>query len=513
MKKSGAVRTVAIMIAATIFSKLLGVVRQIIFAKHLGDGIYAVAFAAASKVSLSIFDILFSAAILGCFIPFYNGKRLLGEKDAGEFSSAFFTFAVLVTGAASVLGVIFSRRIIFVFAPNLSAEALGLASNLLKIMFPMMIFTAGAFVLVGVLQSHDSFIVPALMSAVSNIFITIALVTVKNIASERGISLLAASYVVGWALQLLTLAIPLARHRLMPKFSIKFKSAGVFSSLGMSPGVIVGAWLLPASSLAANFLSSFVSDSAVAAFDYSLSVWVIASGVLTYGVCNFVFPRLSSIDGNTPDFASEARKSVGAALLLSLPVSAGLALLSENVISLLYLRGSFSPELAVSCGKILAALSLSTPAYCVTEVLCRVFFARKTSKIPMISSLCGIGAFLSCGAVSTFVFSGGAVGIALSYSAGQLASALVLVAFAAINIDGFLKKSDAKSIVFGAVSAAASYAAMRFLSLLISKNPSSLPFSENFIVTALVFLLGCVVYLICIYFSRLLPIGHKHAKK
>lgn len=505
MKKLGAVKTVAAMTAATVLSKLLGAVRQIIFAGRLGDGIYAVAFAAASKVTLSVFDILFSAAILGCFIPFYSEKKQAGEKPAREFSSSFFTLTLVSTASLALLGVIFSRQIIFLSAPKLSAEASVLAARLLRIMFPMMIFTGGAYVLVGLLQSHGSFILPSVMSSVSNLFIIFILLAVKDIASPRGISYLAAGYVIGWMIQLATLAVPLAKKHLLPEFSFGFKSGGAYDALKMSPAVIVGAWLLPVSSLAANFFLSFVSDSSLAAFDYALSVWIIASGVLTFGICNFIFPHLSSLDTEGKDFADVARRGVGAALLVSLPAAAGMFFLSKNMIAVLYQRGSFTPELTGVCGRILSVLSFSAPAFCVSEVCARVFYAKKNAKIPMISSVCGIGTFLASGAISVFALRAGPDGIAYSFVAGQYAAAAALLVCSAVKINGFLVKSDIKKVILGLASVAVSTAAMGICRSLFGKNPANISLFENFIIIALVFSAGCVIYLLCIFLLRLLP--------
>ena len=64
MKKRGAAFTVGIMICATVVSKLLGMLRQRMLAEKLGDGVFAVAFSAASKIPRSGFDIWLSAAIV-----------------------------------------------------------------------------------------------------------------------------------------------------------------------------------------------------------------------------------------------------------------------------------------------------------------------------------------------------------------------------------------------------------------------------------------------------------------
>ena len=94
MKEKRAGFTVGAMICATVVSKLLGMLRQIMLAKRLGGGVYAVAFSAASKIPLSVFDILLSAAIVACFVPFYSDKLRSDVKNARLCSSAFSTLTL-----------------------------------------------------------------------------------------------------------------------------------------------------------------------------------------------------------------------------------------------------------------------------------------------------------------------------------------------------------------------------------------------------------------------------------
>lgn len=513
MKKGRAAFTVGLMIGATVVSKLLGMLRQIMLAKRLGDGVYAVAFSAASKIPLSVFDILLSAAIVACFVPFYSDKLRRDEKNARLFSSSFFTLTVLTSTVIAVLGAAFSRQILSVCAPNLTEEAAVLGAKLLSVMFPMIIFTGVAYVLVGILQSHGSFILPALVSSVSNLAIIIYLAAAKNAESENSMIVLSAIYVISWLIQFLTLAIPLAAKKRFPRPTLHFKESGLSSALKMAPSVMAGAWLLPVCSLLLTFFATFVSDSAVAAFDYSSAIWLMASGVLTYGVCNFILPSLSRIfsGGNDEEFSSYLVKAVIAAFALSLPVSVGLYLLSDNIVCMLYLRGNFGAESAISCGEILRYLAFSVPFFCVYEVLSRGFFARKSAVPPMIASLAGTGTFAACGAVSVFAFDGGMRGIAVSYGIAYVAAAVTLFIFAAVKINGFCGRSLFLSALKIAASGAVGGGVAVLLRGFFKKNAVNLSVFQNFLVCAIVFSGECVVYLICI--SILRRIGRKENDK
>ena len=70
-----AVKTVFVMIVAMVLSKVLGLIRSTLLASHYGTSTAATAFTAASRIPLSFFDMLFSAAILGCFVHVYNSFK------------------------------------------------------------------------------------------------------------------------------------------------------------------------------------------------------------------------------------------------------------------------------------------------------------------------------------------------------------------------------------------------------------------------------------------------------
>ncbi|MGN1095008.1 MAG: murein biosynthesis integral membrane protein MurJ [Eubacteriales bacterium] len=505
IKKSSV--TVFAMIAATLFSKALGMVRSMMTAWTLGDSIEAVAFTAASKIPCAIFDILFSAAIIGCFIPTYNIAKSKGEKEAYEFSSSFLTSALLFSALFSVIGIIFSPQIIYIAAPKISPEAALLASKLLKIMFPMMIFTAGAYTLTGVLQSAGRFILPALISAVSNGFIIIYLIAAKNTFSVYALS---AVFLVSWFLQFLTLALPLAAKRKMPRASFGFGNEYLLSSLKSAPKIMAGSWLAPASLLIASFFSSFVSDTTFVAYDYALNVYTIISGVAVYGVGNFVFPSLSrmSAQKDKEGFSIGTKNAVFSIMLIMIPVFCATFSLANEGITLLYARGNFTEELSLVCASSLKILSLAMPAYAISEIFYRAFYADGKTEIPMYSALASLVVAVISDIILIFVFKSGISGICISFVLSQLTHAIILSVCAKKYFPDIFKAAKIKKILNLALSAALCIASM-----VISEK--FIPFFDGiaisvavFLKIAIVFILGVVVYLLYIFVSGTLPLKY-----
>ena len=265
MKKSGFLRspgfTVAAMIAVTLFSKVLGLLRQMMTASIFAASPEGIAFTAASGIPLAVFDMLFSTAVLGSFLPIYKGKLTSDPKEAESFSSSFLSAVGLVTGIVALLGIVFARPILLFAAPDLDTQTAELAVILLRMMFPAVIFAGAAYTLVGILQSNERFLLPAFVSALSNLVMILYLAFCPKPIERISVFGLAAAYLVSWAVQFLTLAVPLFRQGKFPKPTKNILTCDTKLAAARSLPVMFGSWLIPMTSLIAKSFSSHYMSS------------------------------------------------------------------------------------------------------------------------------------------------------------------------------------------------------------------------------------------------------------
>ena len=518
LKKAGF--TVAAMILATLFSKALGLLRQMLVAGIFAASTEGIAFSAASKIPFAIFDMLFSAAVLGSFLPIYRGHLTKEPARAKSFSASFFSCVAAATALIAVFGVIFAKPILFLTAPSLDAETARLAANLLRIMFPAMIFAGAAYTLVGILQSHERFLLPALVSALSNLVIIGYLALCGRLDGVRAAYGLAVTYLISWVVQFLTLAVPLMRSRRFPRLTTDFRNADLRLSLRRSLPVMFGSWLLPMGTLTANFFSSFIATgAAIVVFENAFAVFSILTGLLTYGVCNYLFPKLAeqAASDDRTRFGATVRAGLFASFAMILPVALASAILADEGIRLLYLRGNFTEELASAAAVSLRMLTLAMPFCCMTELLSRAFYAGGKVKYPMWAALAGIAVnilfcvlFLANGALSVAT-------VAVSNAAGQITAALVLAALAIQTWPELRHDTKPRKALLLALCAALSGGAMLAASTVfrrfLEKKDIKFPAFENFITIGIVFCIGIVVYLLCIMGTRIFSSNKKHTRK
>lgn len=486
------------MMGATLLSKLLGMARSILFSGPYGTGDCATAFTTASRIPLSFFDMLFSAAILGCFIPVYNSFTREREKEADEFACVFLNAVLLLTGALAAVGIIFAESIVSLIAPALNAEVAALAASLLRIMFPMIIFTGGTYTLVGVMQSKGAFILPAMISTISNVGVVLYLLILNGRLGSNGIFGLAIAYTVSWFIQFATLAIPLVRSGFRFKAVFKFRSPEFIKTLKMAPPIMIGSWLAPIGILLGTYFASFLAvPGAISVFDYSYNIYVIIAGTLTYSICNFVFPSLSRLaaEGDETGFNSTVKKGLTTTLFIVIPFMTAVFVLAGEGVSILYQRGEFNELSVKNTASVLRFMALAMPAFVMIELINRVFYAKSKVNIPMLAAIFGVFSNAVFSYILTRHTSIGLACIGIGNAVGQIAAALFLIIALALKIKRIIDRELIITIIKIFISGTVSSAVMICIYRFISNSPFDGNILKNILTCIIVFASGVIAYI------------------
>jgi putative peptidoglycan lipid II flippase len=377
-----------------------------------------------------------------------------------------------------------------------------------------MIFAGAAYTLVGIMQSHDRFLLPSLVSAVSNLILILYLAFCSKPIGMTSAVGFACAYVLSWMAQFLTLAVPLWRKQAFPHLTPTCKTADTVLAVKRALPVMFGSWLIPMISLIAKSFCSFVNPAdiesgaytgaAIVIYENAFSVFAVAAGLLTYGVCNYMFPKLSErfAAGDAQSFARLLQRGFFVSFAMLLPASGALFLLADEIVSVLYLRGGFTEGLAASSGESLKMLALALPSYGMTEFFSRAFYACGKVRYPMLASLSGISvALVACGVlVVTEQISIGTV--SLSVALAQTAAGLLLLIFSRYAFENKkISRSNGKKYVFLLAGNMLCFAAMRFCRDFLRQIFHFSQTFRNFLIITIVFAIGFVVYSIWMLFA------------
>lgn len=384
--------TAAVMAVIVTVSKLLGLVRDRAVAGAYGTSEISQAYEIASRLPIIIFDLVIGGVVTAAFIPTFSALLVKKDRsDAMKFANSYVNLILLVTSAIAAVGVIFSGPLVRFLAPDASEAVLASASNLTKIMFPMIIFTGLAFSFVGILQSLGEFRIPALISLVSNSIMVLYLYTLNSVFGVIG---LAVSMLLGWASQAFVQIPKLRALGYRHSLRLDLRSPEIRRALFSALPILIGTWTQPfCSTVNTRYASALNGGRAISALSYSNKLYVIIVGIFSFVATNLLFPYMSR--ANAAGRRDEARRmtavSVKLLVFIIAPIAVGIAVLAEPFCALIYQHGEFTAADTALTAEALRCYAVGMVFMAVNEVLVKMFFADSRTVIPMISSLVSIG--------------------------------------------------------------------------------------------------------------------------
>lgn len=377
-------RTGAVMIAVTLVVKILGLLRDILIAGAYGTGLYSVAYETASRLPLTLFDLVIGGVVTASFIPVYvkiRGEE--GKDEADRYAGGYFFFVLTIAVVISALGILLSSPLVRLLAPDVSEETSVIAAGLSRVMFPMIVFCGAAFCFVGFLQANGNYIIPVLISVVSNAIIILYVVSLNDVFGILG---LAISVLGGWFMQAACQLPPVMklgfsfRPRLLSKKHLS-------DTLKLAVPVLISSWAIPICAVVnTRFASSVAAGRAISAFSYAYKIELVAAGVFSFVAVNLIFPVMAekNADRNEQDrFMSSSARLL---LMLVIPAAVGLFILAPEFVSVLYEHGAFDAEDTAITSAALRGFAVGIPFFALFEIITKFFVARRQAVYPLIAS-------------------------------------------------------------------------------------------------------------------------------
>jgi len=472
-------------------------VRDMLLGHTFATGMAANAFLTASRIPRNFFDAIFASAISASFIPVFNEYlEKDGREEAFRLSSAFITLMTLLTAALSALGMLFAEPVTALLADGFDAETAAMCARLLRILFPMMLFTGLAFSLVGILQSLGEFNIPALLSTASNAVIILYYIFFVD---RFGVVGLAVAFLLGWAAQVLIQAPPL--RRLGYRYHVTLKHEGLHKIFLLAGPVLVSTWIQPLNLTIATRYASHITGGA-SALEYANTLYTIVAGVFVLSIANVIFPELSRFAAHDDDAAmgESISGTLNAMLFLLTPMAVGLAVLSRPVVRLLYEWGSWDASSTELTAGALAFLSLGMLGYGVQIILSRAFYAEQKGGVPLLAGAVSVLAnIVLCQLLSPLL---GLRGLALASAVSLILPALVLLVAAAGRYRGVVNRASLADFARMLLASALMGAAVRLTQGALAPRLGDALLSRELQV-AVPTLVGVAVYVVLAVLTRI----------
>ncbi len=465
MKKRGAVGTYMVLVTAVLISKILGLVRNMLLSRYYGATAMADAFTAASNLPLIIYDVTVGTAIASAFVPVFNEKLTkFDRKQADRFGSNFLNITVIIVAALVLIGVLLPEYTIKIVAGGLSAEAMGYAVALVRIILPVMCIATGVYIFIGILQSYEEFTGPALVSLCSNLAMIVYFVLFNRYFGIYGLGV---AFTIGWGLQLLFLFPFLKKKKFRYSPVLDFKSPDIRRVLVLTLPLFVAALAQPINQLISSNISSTLGEGMLASVNYAYQAYFIVAGIFSYCLTNLFFPEMSRCFARND---VEAAKGICSGMLstisaIVLPIMAFLGGNSKAVVRLLYEGKNFTAADTDRVGVLLAIYAVAMIFYSYQEILNKYFYSMQKVKIPVITAFVGIG--INLGVSMLAVRRLGVYGLALGTVLAAVVMAAVLLFFTTRVTPGVINRKVISGVGKNLVGSMGLFVAAREVRILI----------------------------------------------
>jgi putative peptidoglycan lipid II flippase len=392
-ENSRVVKAAGIVGAATLGSRILGFVRDAVFAWYFGAGLSSDAFIAAFRIPNLLRRLLAEGTLSSAFIPVFTEQIVKHSRtEAFQMARSAFRFLGVALIAAAICGVLASPWIVRLIAPGFTAEKLSLTVNLTRIMFPYIFFIGLVALCMGILNALGHFAAPAFapvllnLSIIGSIFFISPYLKIPIIGVAIGV-------LIGGAMQL-AIQLPV-----LVKMGVHFweKAEAIHPGLKqvgtLIPPVIIGGAVYQVNILIGTLLGSLLVQGSVTYLYFADRLVQFPLGVFATAAATAVLPSLSrqAAAGDLANLRDTCEQTLKLVFFITIPATVGLMILREPIVALLFQRGEFDSSATRLTAQAVLYYSTGLWAFAAVRIVAAAFFALQDTRTPV--KMAGISIF------------------------------------------------------------------------------------------------------------------------
>lgn len=423
-------RSSLVVSSLTFFSRIMGLLREIVFAAFFGDSAQADAFFVAFRIPNFLRRLFAEGAFSQAFVPVLSEYRqkctlaevkLLVDHVAGRLSGIL----ILV----SIVGVIGAPVLATLFAPGYLDEddKFSLLVDMLRITFPYILLISLTGFAGGILNSYNRFAVPAFTPVFLNVSLIVCALWLSPLFSEPVIAI-AWGVIIAGIIQLM-FQLPFLGHlHLIPRPRLKPRHEGVTRIITLMIPIMFSVSVGQINLLLDTVLAtSLAGDGNVSWLYYADRIMYLPLGVFAVAIATVILPSLSRkhADASVEHFKETLDWGLRCILLIATPAMLALVALAQPLVITLYQRGEFTAASVLPTAQALQAYALGLMAFMAVKVLASAYFSRQDTRTPV---KYGIIAMVSNMVLNLLlIFPLAHVGLALATGISSWVNALLLL--------------------------------------------------------------------------------------
>jgi putative peptidoglycan lipid II flippase len=425
-------RSTAFFSFATGLSRIAGLVREIVAASYFGVKGPMSAFTIAFQVPNLVRSLFADQAIQAALVPVFTELLERGERrEAFRLVSTLIFLATLILGALTGLFILVAPWVMRLFAPGFEGELYDLTVALSRLLFPILLLLGVSGLVVGILNSYERFAAFALAPLFWNVAIIAVLVGLAPAFPEGDeIYAYAIGVLVGTVVQLAIVAWDLRHTPFRLQLVFDWRSPRVKRVLLLMLPVTISLGLINVNLVINSLVGTLVSDRAPAAIDKAFRIYMLPQGMFSIALTTVIYPTLSRFAARREydDLRATMANGMRQIVLLLLPATAAILVLSEPMIQLVYQRGEFDASQTDLVATALFWFAFSLPFNGLFLLLTRTFFSLQRPWVP--TAISALNLAITAGAAFALYGPFGVGGIvaatAIATAASVAAQAVVL---------------------------------------------------------------------------------------
>jgi putative peptidoglycan lipid II flippase len=415
----------------TLLSRITGLVRESIKASAFGAGPAMDAFEAAFRLPNILRRLFAEGAFSQAFVPiFAEYRRLRGEDETRALVGRVGSLMAFALLGLTVIGVLAAPWLVYALASGFARTPgkVELTTELIRIVFPYILFVSLISLAGGVLNVFRQFAIPAFTPVLLNVAIIGAAVFLAP-HCDPPVKALAWGVLIGGVAQLALQIRPLAKIGMLPTLRFDWRDEGVRRVLAAMGPAVLGVSAAQISALINTQLAAALGDGRISWITFADRLMEFPSALLGVALGTVLLPTLAKhhSDGDPAAYSSLLDWGLRLAFLLALPAAVALWVLAVPLVSTLYHYGRFTVNDVLMTRQALLGYSIGLLGFIVVKILAPGFYARQNMKTPVKI------AFVTVLVAQTFavilMFPLGHAGLTLSTSIGACLNAGLLFWF------------------------------------------------------------------------------------
>lgn len=397
--KNTIVKSAAAVSIAVMCSRVLGLVREQIFAGLFGAGMTYDAFIVAFRIPNLLRDLFGEGALSAAFVTVFTAYDTTRTKEETfRLASNVLTFILILLSLITLLAMYFAEPLVHLLAPDFSLVTgkVELTQKLTRIMLPFLVFISLSAVVMGMLNTKGKFFVPAIASSFFNLGSIIGGVSFAYILPKYGqpaIAGMAIGTLLGGLMQLGIQIPTLLKTGFRYKPILDLRDPGLHRILKLMIPATIGLSATQINIFVNTGFASTCGDGAVSWLYYAFRLVQLPIGVFGVALSIAMLPILAK-QAARKDIAQMKKTMISSLTLvfaLTLPATAWLMLLSEPIIRVIFERGAFTSFDTIATAQTLTFFSIGLFAYSANKILVPAFYALDKTKYPVIASFIAVG--------------------------------------------------------------------------------------------------------------------------